>query len=233
MLNHDLFTLLDGFSQHKIYILSLLKMSMEKIIAQGAEAILIHKDGKLIKRRAKKGYRNPELDKKIRQGRTRREAKILEKAGKIIPIPKVLSVNEKNAEIDMEYIEGKKLSDHLDEFSSEKALEICRLIGENVAKLHDADMIHGDLTTSNMIYSVKEKKLYFIDFGLGIHSKRAEDKAVDLHLLKQAFESKHFVKWKEYFDVAIRSYEKESKNSDRTLLQLKKVEARGRYKGKH
>jgi len=206
---------------------------MDKTIAQGAEAVLIRRGDHLLKHRISKGYRHQNLDFKIRKRRTKSEAKILEKAGKIIPIPKVLSVNEHNSEINMEFIDGKKLSDHLDGFDDKKALEICRLIGENTAKLHDANIIHGDLTTSNMIFKQKEGKLYFIDFGLGFHSARIEDKAVDLHLLKQALESKHFLKWKEYFEETVKSYRKESRNSEKTLLQLKKVEARGRYKGKH
>ena len=206
---------------------------MEKIIAQGAEAILIHKDGKLIKRRIHKGYRSAELDKKIRTGRTRREAKILGKAYSIIPVPKIISVNEKTSEIDMSYVEGKKLSDHLDDFENKKALEICRIMGENIAKLHNQGLMHGDLTTSNMLFSEKEKKLYFIDFGLGFHSERAEDKAVDLHLLKQALESRHFKKWESYFREVMKSYGKECRESQRVLAQFKKVESRGRYKGKH
>ena len=206
---------------------------MEKMIAQGAEAVLIHRDGKLIKRRIQKGYRNNALDKKIRNGRTRREAKILEKASKIIPVPKILSMNEKTSEISMDYVEGKKLSDHLDGFDGKIALGVCRMMGENIAKLHNSGLIHGDLTTSNMIYSVKDKRLYFLDFGLGFHSERAEDKAVDLHLLKQALESKHFGKWKAYFDEVMKSYAGECRDSERVLDRFKKVESRGRYKGKH
>ena len=57
---------------------------MEKVIAQGAEAVLIRKDDRLVKRRIKKGYRHPELDQKIRVRRTRREGKILNKASKTI-----------------------------------------------------------------------------------------------------------------------------------------------------
>lgn len=205
----------------------------EKVIAQGAEAVLIHKDGHLLKHRIPKSYRHKDLDFKIRKQRTRKEAKILEKAGKILPIPKVLSVNEHNSEINMEFIEGKRLSDHLDEFDIKKALEICRMIGENISRLHDQDIIHGDLTTSNMIYSEKEDRLYFIDFGLGFHSRRMEDKAVDLHLLKQAFESRHFKLWKEYLSAVHKGYSEKSKESEKIFSQLKKVESRGRYKGKH
>ena len=200
----------------------------EKIIAQGAEAILIHKDGKLLKRRIVKGYRHPELDKKIRTRRTRGEAKLLEKAGKIISIPKVLSVNEKNAEIDMEFIEGKKLSEHLDSFTLKEQIEICHKIGQEVALLHNHDIIHGDRTTSNMI--LNKGKIFLIDFGLGFHSSRVEDKAVDLHLLRQALESKHFQHWQELFDSVLRGYKEKSKETEKILQQFKKVESRGRYK---
>jgi Kae1-associated kinase Bud32 len=198
----------------------------QKIIGRGAEALLIHQDGKLIKRRVPKGYRHPELDKKIRTRRTRSEAKLLEKVSKILNVPRVLSVNEKNAEIDMEFIKGKKLSEWLDKMPLNKQIKLCYQIGESIAELHDNDIIHGDLTTSNMILS--GKKIFFIDFGLGFHSSRIEDKAVDLHLLRQALESKHFMHWQDLFEAVIEGYKRVGDES--VLLQLKKVESRGRYK---
>lgn len=127
----------------------------------------------------------------------------------------------------MDFIEGKKLSDNLDSFPIEEQKEICTKIGKNVAELHDSDIIHGDLTTSNMI--LKGQKVYFIDFGLGFHSHKIEDKAVDLHLLKQALEARHFVHWLALFHSVLQGYSS-SKNSGVVLQQLKKVEARGRYK---
>ncbi|MDO8459561.1 MAG: KEOPS complex kinase/ATPase Bud32 [Nanoarchaeota archaeon] len=202
----------------------------EKIIQQGAEAVLIRKGEVLLKRRVVKGYRLLELDEKLRSRRTRGEAKLLEKAGKIIPVPKVLKVNEKAREIDMEFIEGKKLSEHLDELKNWK--KVCKQIGQNIAQLHDAGIIHGDLTTSNMIYVADKEAVYFIDFGLGYHSDKVEDKAVDLHLIKQAFEAKHFIKWEEYFAAVLEGY-KISKNYKETLKRLEKVEKRGRYKDQY
>lgn len=68
---------------------------MEKIIGMGAEAILIHKDGKLIKKRTKKGYRIEILDEKLRKQRTKKESKLLEKASKLIPVPKILKQTKK------------------------------------------------------------------------------------------------------------------------------------------
>ncbi|MDP1695591.1 MAG: KEOPS complex kinase/ATPase Bud32, partial [archaeon] len=192
---------------------------------QGAEAVLILEDGKLIKRRTKKGYRIPVLDEKLRKQRTKRESKLLEKASKLINVPKIIRVSDKEKEIDMEFIEGKKLSEHLDNLRN--AEEVCRQIGESIAKLHDADIIHGDLTTSNMLFL--NNKVYFIDFGLGYESSKVEDKAVDLHLIKQALEAKHFLHFESFFKAILKGYEI-SKNHIAVVNRLKAVEKRGRYK---
>src|SRR3989338_5102731 len=201
----------------------------ENIITQAAEAIIIREDDKVIKRRIKKSYRIPEIDESLRKKRTRKESKLIENASNLISVPKIIKTDESSKEIVMQFIDGKKLSDWLDKFDIEKAKNICQQIGESVAKLHDANIIHGDLTTSNMILNEKENKVYFIDFGLGFISIRAEDKAVDLHLLRQALEAKHFQHWKTLFEAVIKGYGK-SKNANKTLLQLQKVEKRGRYK---
>jgi len=240
----------------------------QKIIQQGAEAIILLDKKNITKRRRRKSYRIPEIDEKIRKQRTRSEAKLLIKASKIIPVPVLRITNEITKEITMDFIDGKKLSDHLDSFPLKKQKEICGKIGENTKKLHDAEIIHGDLTTSNMILvedrkidsknkindkknvhknkglTVNKKrvvvggvtnkdnfKVYFIDFGLGFISHKFEDKAVDLHLLRQALESKHFRNWEALFNEVLKEYSK-SKDSKIVLERLKAVEKRGRYKEK-
>jgi len=198
---------------------------MEKIIQQGAEAILIHKNNLLLKRRTKKSYRLPILDEKIRKQRTKKEAKLLEKSEKLIPVPKIKKVDEKTKEIEMEFIDGLKLSENLDKIKD--SINICKQIGENIAKLHDNSIIHGDLTTSNMIFS--NKKVYFIDFGLGFESGKTEDKAVDLHLIKEALEAKHFEHAESFWKAILEGY-KISNHYPAVLNRLKAVEKRGRYK---
>ena len=344
----------------------------QKIIQQGAEAKIILSGNFVVKDRISKSYRISELDKKIRKRRTKSEAKLLTKASEIINSPKPLETKEFD-KIKMPYIKGKKLSEHLDDFPLKKQKEICKIIGQEIAKLHDADIIHGDLTTSNMIlveekdYEIKDnfKKLLFrlkklnlpikeyvifgsaplairgirdsrdldlfvsqkifnkylkkqgwklkefdknerhikmlekedielypnwgpekwnfktirndseiieglpfaglkdfikwkkaynrnkdkkdiqlieeyqskknkpivflIDFGLGYISRKFEDKAVDLHLLKQALEAKHFKNWKELIKEVFNGYKK-SKDSKIVFERLKAVEKRGRYK---
>ena len=175
-----------------------------KKIAQGAEAIIYLDKKKIIKDRISKSYRHPELDKKIIKQRTKAEIKIMQKISKIINVPKLDKSHPKN-KILMEFIEGKKLSQHLNKFPLTKQKQIMKLIGKAVAKLHQTNIIHGDLTTSNMIYVPKKKnlslkkgddmpnnKVYFIDFGLAFQNAKYEDKGVDIHLLKQALETKHF-----------------------------------------
>jgi Kae1-associated kinase Bud32 len=199
---------------------------VSKIIAQGAEAKIILSNNFVIKDRIRKNYRIKELDDKIRKSRTKSEMKLLEKANKIINAP--IPVQSKEFDkIKMPFIDGKKLSDYLDYFQLEKQKEICKQIGTSIAKLHDNNIIHGDLTTSNMI--LKDNSIFFIDFGLGYISTKIEDKAVDLHLLKQALEARHFKKWTLLWKSVESGY-KTSKESSKVLEKLIAVERRGRYK---
>jgi len=198
----------------------------EKIISQGAEAIISLNNDNIIKQRIKKSYRLPEIDGKLRKLRTRSEARILKKLQKIIPVPKLIKIDEADKELVIEHIKGEKLSEYLEEIGYKK---ICKMITENISKMHDLDIIHGDLTTSNMIY--KNNKVYLIDFGLSFHSKKIEDKAVDLHLLKQALESKHYIIAEECFNIIIKNYK--AKDHEKIIEQLKKVESRGRYKERY
>ena len=244
-------------------------MQNQKIIQVGAEAVIIHENNSVIKRRLKKSYRIPEIDEKVRKLRTRSEAKLLEKASKIIDVPKIIKIDEIKKEIVLEFIEGKKLSDALDNFPLKMQKETCEIIGKNLAQLHSSNIIHGDLTTSNMILvdnlkdnssentlknisknkidklpikkeviSLTKKKgdknfkIFFIDFGLGFISNKIEDKAVDIHLLKQALEAKHFKNWEVLFEKVVEGYKKYSEHK-KVLEQLKKVEQRGRYKEKY
>jgi len=201
-------------------------MTTQKLIQQGAEAkILLSKDF-IIKDRISKGYRHPDLDKKIIKRRTKSETKILSKASEIINSPKPITTIDFN-KIKMPYVNGKKLSEHLEKLNHKT---ICKQIANQIATLHDNDLIHGDLTTSNMILD-KNNNLFFIDFGLGYHSHKIEDKAVDLHLIRQALEAKHHKIYNECWKTIQQNYS--SKDKGLVLAQLEKVEARGRYKKGH
>ena len=194
-----------------------------KEIAQGAEAKIYLDEDKIIKERIPKKYRIKELDESIRKFRTRREAKILKKLSDDVKHPGLIKMDDKKMFIEMEHIKGEKLRDIFD-----KNIRLAEEIGKKVAIMHNQDIIHGDLTTSNMIYDGNE--IFFIDFGLGFFSIKYEDKAVDLHLLKQALESKHHKIFNEAVKLVFKGYKQKSKDYEEVMERLKKVESRGRNK---
>jgi TP53 regulating kinase-like protein len=194
-----------------------------KLFAQGAEARLFNERGVVIKDRFKKNYRIKEIDEPLRKSRTKREAKILLKLQGIdFPAPKLLSMDKEK--LNMTFIEGQKLRDILEK-SDYKALS--EGMGRKIAILHNNNIIHQDLTTSNMIF---KDQIYFIDFGLSFFSHKIEDRAVDLHLLKQALESKHYKIWEECYEEALNAYQRKAKGAKEILKRLQIVEKRGRYK---
>ena len=186
----------------------------QKLISQGAEAeIYLNSKNNIVKQRIPKSYRIPEIDNKIRIRRTRAEIKILNKLSKIINVPKVFSENKTKANtlIHMEFINGKKLSEELNNLDLKKQIETIKKIAISVEKMHKEGIAHSDLTTSNMI--LKRDELYLIDFGLSFQNAKYEDKAVDIHLFKQALEAKHFENWKKLYSVFEETYLKQGKQN--------------------
>lgn len=204
-----------------------------KLISQGAEAKIFLSDETVNKDRIPKSYRHPTLDKQIRTRRTRSESKILIKALEAgANVPKVLHTEKFSLQI--EFINGDRLSETLNDYNKKLQFKIMEQIGKQVFLLHKNNLIHGDLTTSNTIW--KDDKVFIIDFGLGFVSTKLEDKAVDLHLIKQALEAKHFrspdhlrgQNHEDLFKHFTKGYKWE--DSDKILERLVAVEKRGRYK---
>ncbi|MBU90534.1 Kae1-associated kinase Bud32 [Candidatus Woesearchaeota archaeon] len=197
-----------------------------KLIAQGAESKLFLDGNKVIKDRFRKTYRIKEIDEKLRKTRTKREAKVLDKLQKInFPVPELIKNNEKDT-LEIKYIKGELIKNKL---NKNNCVKLSKEIGNKVAVLHNNDIIHGDLTTSNMIFN---KETYLIDFGLSFFSKKIEDKAVDLHLLKEALESKHSEIWEKSYKAALDGYVNKAVDGKDILKRIKIVEKRGKYKHK-
>ncbi len=213
-----------------------------KEISRGAEAIVFLDKNRIIKQRLKKHYRIDIIDNKLRKTRTKRELNLLKKSSEIINVPKVISFSD--TEIIMEYINGEKLSDIFDKLNEKEIEKICFKIGESLGKLHSQNIIHNDLTTANIIFLEKsltknnpfeksvsgKSKIYFIDFGLGFISTKIEDKAYDLHLLKQALKSRHYNKFEKAFSFVIKGYNANYKEYKLIEERLNKIELRGRHK---
>jgi TP53 regulating kinase-like protein len=95
-----------------------------------------------------------------------------------------------------------------------------------VALLHSNGIVHGDLTTSNMIY--RDGMIWMIDFSLGSRSAEMEDIGVDVHLLKRAFMSAHSEIF-DHFGEVIDSYCNNFAGCKEALRKLEEIESRGRY----
>lgn len=201
---------------------------MSTILSQGAEAIIKLDSGLVYKERVVKGYRHPELDSQMRKSRTNREKKVMQKALELgINVPKLHDDKESNKyTIVMDFIDGKRLRDVLLEDVTKT--NYLTQVGEWLAKLHSETIMHGDLTTSNVIVD-KDGTAYLIDFGLSFFSTKIEDMAVDIHLLEQAIESSHYKHAKEFFESFLQGYSKFEQYTD-VMNRLEEVRLRGRNK---
>jgi TP53 regulating kinase-like protein len=205
------------------------------LIKKGAEASLYleawHNRRVIIKKRLPKRYRVPELDREIQVQRTRHEPQIMHKAKEAgVPTPVIFMVDLAEATIIMEFVEGKQVKQVLNNLSPEERIDLCRYIGELIGRLHGDGIIHGDLTTSNMILT-PQNKVVFIDFGLSEQTRELEVRGVDLHLMKRALDSTHYNYADECFKAITDGYREVmgERATIEVLGKIVEIEKRGRY----
>ena len=201
-----------------------------QIIKQGAEAILyldnFENQKVLVKERIPKKYRIKEIDEKLRKERTRKEVKLLTEARKFgVETPPLLEVSENK--IVMQFIDGKTIKEIFYSANENEVEKLSLEIGRIIGLLHSNGIVHGDLTTSNMIF--KDGKIFLIDFGLGEFSKRIEDQGVDLNLFEEAVKATHFKLYPIIWENVIVAYKKEFKDANEVLMKVDEIEKRARY----
>jgi N6-L-threonylcarbamoyladenine synthase/protein kinase Bud32 len=208
----------------------LLKLPSE-LVAKGAEAN-IYEDQYfdqvvMVKKRIPKGYRIPEIDRYLRKTRTKSESKLINQAKRCgVVTPMVYDVAIKESAITMEKVDGKLIKDVIYDSKLDEITAICHRIGENIARLHQCGIIHGDLTTSNLLLG--RDKIVFIDFGLGKISQLPEDKGVDLLVFKKALNGIHHEIGEECFTAVLEGY-READDYQLVVNKISEIEARRRY----
>jgi TP53 regulating kinase-like protein len=211
------------------------EITSQTLLKKGAEARLYlaswHDKKVIIKMRFPKKYRPARLDLEIRSYRTVHEPQLMHEAKRAgVPTPTIFLVDVKNAVIVMEFIEGKQVKQLLGDLSEKERKKVCVRIGELIGRLHMQGVIHGDLTTSNMILN-SEGKIFLVDFGLGEKTMELEAKGVDLHLMKRALQSTHYQFADECFEAVMSGYgavlgEEDAKDVSE---KIREIEKRGRY----
>lgn len=207
------------------------------LIKQGAEARVFESTfvgrRSIIKERFSKKYRHPVLDSKLTLKRLNAEARCMTKARRLgVCTPVLYAVDPILYTLTFEYVEGCSVKDILLEIGSnggdsKRLSDIAMQIGVAIGKLHDGGLIHGDLTTSNMLIRSGTNELVLIDFGLSFTSTIPEDKAVDLYVLERALLSMHS-SCGNLMELILASYRKTSKQWSSTSNKLAQVRQRGR-----
>jgi len=205
------------------------------LIKKGAEANLYleewHGKKVIMKRRLPKTYRLYQLDSTVRTQRTLREPMLIHRAKEAgVPTPTIYMIDLAESNIIMQHIEGKQIKQVLDTVPLKKKLRLCSHIGKLIGRLHKLGIIHGDLTTSNMILTPSHK-IFLVDFGLGEYSNEIEARGVDLHLMKRALQSTHYRFAKQCFEAILTGYTQSigKETVAKVLQKIEEIEHRGRY----
>jgi len=207
----------------------------ERIVYKGAEATISlgrwHGYRVVRKWRAPKPYRIEPLDQMLRTRRTIHEAQLLHDSKRVgIPAPTVLLLSPGDATLLLSYIEGERLRETLTSTGPDERTSQCRRVGAMVGRLHGAGVVHGDLTTSNMILA-GDGRIFLVDFGLGAYSWSSEDMGVDLLLMRRALSSTHYGIADECFQAFSEGYIEElgMEKASENLRKISEIERRGRY----
>ncbi|KAH0487150.1 MAG: uncharacterized protein KVP18_000023 [Porospora cf. gigantea A] len=188
----------------------------------------------LCKERVVKNYRHPDLDRQLTQHRMLQEvrnARRLRTAG--VDSPFVYFADFTKRVVFYEFIEGATVQQYLESCTDDQAQTTFRAIGVMLARMHGKNLIHGDLTTANLMVRADENgfkpsEVCVIDLGLSYTSTSTEDKAVDLFVLKKAFLSAHGIAHSHLLGHALLGYRKHSEEAANVLSRLEVVELRGR-----
>lgn len=181
----------------------------------------------LLKERVSKNYRIEEIDHRLRKKRTKSEAKLLHLAKTCgVTTPLLYDIDKEKKTITMEFIPGKPVKDVFNESPPTQTKAICEKIGKNIARLHNCGIIHGDLTSSNLL--LRGEEVIFIDFGLGKISDLVEDKGTDLLVFKKALSDIHYDIAEDCFQSILQGYQ-ETDDYQEILEKIGEIEVRGRY----
>lgn len=184
----------------------------------------------IVKKRLPKEYRIPELDFYFRRQRTIYESRLISRAKTAgVKTPFIYEIDTTNTTIVMELIEGEILKTSLPSLSIKRQKDICEKIGYLIGLLHKAGIVHGDLTTSNIILLPEKNDLVFIDFGLGYITDKLEDFGIDIYLLERAFISTHAEIYENLWKEVILGYKKTSPYGNVIEERIIDISSRGRY----
>lgn len=189
----------------------------------------------ICKERLVKRYRHADLDKEITRSRMLQETRNawrLRGAG--VDTPFIYFADLPARKIYYEFVDGETMQTAFDSLTEEELRAACHAVGESLGKMHEKNLVHGDLTTANIMLRkasggrLSTEKPCIIDLGLSYTSAQVEDKAVDIFVLKKAFLSAHGPHRVGLFDEILDGYSRTGETAAEVIARLEVVEQRGR-----
>ncbi|HEV2118777.1 MAG TPA: Kae1-associated kinase Bud32 [Candidatus Bathyarchaeia archaeon] len=185
----------------------------------------------VVKRRVRKAYRHEQLDAKIRKERTVKETAAIRDAKTAgARTPSILGLDLERFSIIMTFIDGSVARDAIDSMPDSRRLPLLEELGRQVGFLHSAGIVHGDVTTSNIIVP-DDGKPFIIDFGMATKSSETEDRGTDLHLLQRSLIATHALDATDSFKRVAKGYRESAgdKIAESSLRKAAEIARRGRY----
>ena len=145
------------------------------------------------KLRRPRGWRHPNLEKRLGFRRMLSEARLLIRAQKVgLEVPAIWDLDLDNGVLIMERLPGRPLIELLrdDKSSSEDIQSSLYNSGALVRRLHRLAITHGDLSTNNILID-DNSNAYLVDFGLASVEYEIERFGIDLHVIDEILGASH------------------------------------------
>jgi len=200
------------------------------LLKRGAEAELRriewHGREAVAKVRVAKGYRHEKLDDELRRQRIRAEARLMHEARRLgVSVPILYDADLAGHRLVMEFIDGPTVKEVLQKRLADPRA-VSRAVGHLAGTLHAGGLVHGDLTTSNMLW--RDGRIHLIDMSMGERTHAIESQGVDLRLLKEAWTSAHYDVL-DMFDEVLAAYCVAHPRAEESIAKMHEIEGRGRY----
>lgn len=196
--------------------------------------------------RSPRGYRHPDLDRRLTSRRMSAEARMLTRLAQSgLPVPRLLALDTEKGEMILSRMPGKQLIDVLrcigDDGQNPHQTELSlQAAGGVIRQLHGRGAVHGDLTTNNLLWD-DDAGISLIDFGLSSWTTEVEKMGLDLQVIHECLTASHpehpdamaqvLIGYREEPAVEWLGSDTPPPNADEVLNRFDKIRSRVRYHG--
>lgn len=211
-----------------------LHRSSDSVIYLAAGPIDPHYFGQcIVKHRLPRKYKGKEAENSS-LNKIKQEVNNLTKARNLgVPVPAIYALNIKQRFICLEYFKNHiSLKEYLDaksdNYDDDTIIEMRKLfttLGNHIADMHNGNVIHGDLSITNVFVDKNKLTLKIIAFGLSSNSGNVEEKAVDLYSFIRSLPAtaEEYMRYDDLTHCVYTGYTAKSLKLDAVVQRLQKI----------